>query len=359
MSDDQNTNDIPENEDTNPKPSELPADAKKEKKGPPLLESDEVRKFYYGRHPWLVFAIPFFVFMLFLFSGKWIEGNRETRLNEVKEKAAIKAKEENKAKAQKGEEDIIKDEHSTDDTAKESHSEEDAHSSLLEELFPIDKHSQPVAYTILVVATLVFILIALPGYREIPFKVSGLAIWIGVIGVVVWIALCIAGEATGLHKWMAGGDDQNPITGAIMALGGRGAFNPFAEMSDNPTWMWTFLAIRLFGMILIVPLVEEFFIRGFLMRYVDSANWEQVPLGYMTALSVGAVTVYGAVSHPEMLAGAAWFSMITWLYYKTKNIWDCVAAHAVTNGLLAVYILAAHKWEFLNPLGYASAWELW
>ena len=29
--------------------------------------------------------------------------------------------------------------------------------------------------------------------------------------------------------------------------------------------------------------------------------------------------------------------MVTWMYLRTKNFWDCVAAHAITNLLLGLY----------------------
>jgi membrane protease YdiL (CAAX protease family) len=62
-----------------------------------------------------------------------------------------------------------------------------------------------------------------------------------------------------------------------------------------------------------------------------------------TALIAG--TVVPILLHPaEALAAAAWFSMIHWLYLRTKNIWDCVIAHAVTNLLLGVYVLKYEQW---------------
>jgi hypothetical protein len=52
--------------------------------------------------------------------------------------------------------------------------------------------------------------------------------------------------------------------------------------------------------------------------------------------------------HPaEALAAAVWFSLVTWLMVKTRNIWDCVAAHAVTNLLLGFYVLYTGEWRFL------------
>jgi uncharacterized protein len=52
--------------------------------------------------------------------------------------------------------------------------------------------------------------------------------------------------------------------------------------------------------------------------------------------------------HPaEMLAAAVWFTLVTWLMFKTKNIWDCVVAHGVTNLLLGIWVVASGDWYFL------------
>ena len=32
------------------------------------------------------------------------------------------------------------------------------------------------------------------------------------------------------------------------------------------------------------------------------------------------------------------------LYARTRNLWDCVAAHAITNGMLGVYIVLWQDW---------------
>jgi len=48
------------------------------------------------------------------------------------------------------------------------------------------------------------------------------------------------------------------------------------------------------------------------------------------------------LSHPgEVFAAVAWFSLVTWLMVRTRNIWDCVVAHAVTNLLLGVYVVGS------------------
>ena len=55
-----------------------------------------------------------------------------------------------------------------------------------------------------------------------------------------------------------------------------------------------------------------------------------------------------ALSHPaECAAAIVWFLLVTWLQSKTRNIWDCVTAHVVTNALLGVYVVVADDWNFI------------
>jgi len=91
--------------------------------------------------------------------------------------------------------------------------------------------------------------------------------------------------------------------------------------------------------------IEEFFVRGFLMRFFERAEWGTIPLGQVTWTAAVVATVYGVLAHPaEMIAAAVWFSLITLLYARTRNLWDCVVAHAITNGLLGIYILVSRDW---------------
>jgi CAAX prenyl protease-like protein len=105
------------------------------------------------------------------------------------------------------------------------------------------------------------------------------------------------------------------------------------------------LAIRFIGLVLIVPIIEEFFLRGFLMRYVMGGNWWQIPFGQVNGAAIAIGTAFPVLYHPEKLAALVWFSLITWLMIRTRNIWDCVAAHAITNFALGIYVVTQGEWR--------------
>lgn len=197
--------------------------------------------------------------------------------------------------------------------------------------------SYPLAYTIRIGLTCLAVVLVWPAWRAIPLRVHPLAVPVGVVGVIGWILICHLQledrflTAVGLGRWASWGD--------------RPAFDPLAHFQGQSSSMVAFLAMRLAGLALIVPLVEEFFVRGFLMRFPLKADWWTIPLGSVTWTSGLIVVAYAVLSHPaEMIAAALWFTLITLLYARTRSLWDCVVAHAVTNGLLGAYILWSHEW---------------
>ena len=98
------------------------------------------------------------------------------------------------------------------------------------------------------------------------------------------------------------------------------------------------------GLAVVVPLMEEVFWRGFLIRYLVNDDFESVPQGTYTPLSFWVVVLLFTLAHPELLAAAIWCAGINLVLYRTKNLWACIVAHAVTNLLLGVYILASGAW---------------
>jgi CAAX prenyl protease-like protein len=204
----------------------------------------------------------------------------------------------------------------------------------------IDYASYPIVYTIKIALTVLAIVAVSPGYRQFPLRLSPLAPLVGVVGVVLWIAIC----KLELEANLLGPLGLN----SLVDLGRRPGFNPLVELADRPPLAYGFLAIRFFGLAAVVPLIEEFFIRGFVMRFVIDADWWKVPFGTLTPVAIAAGTLLPMLMHPaELFAAAVWFTLITWLMYKTRNIWDCVVAHAVTNLLLGIWVVATGEWQFM------------
>jgi len=71
-----------------------------------------------------------------------------------------------------------------------------------------------------------------------------------------------------------------------------------------------------------------------------------VPVGTFTGLSF-AVTVgmFGA-EHTQCWPGWICGALYNWLYYKRKDVFACVIAHAVSNAALAAWVLARGDWKF-------------
>jgi CAAX prenyl protease-like protein len=94
--------------------------------------------------------------------------------------------------------------------------------------------------------------------------------------------------------------------------------------------------------------MEEYFLRGFLMRYMATEKWWKYPIGMVTKSSAVAGTIVPMLMHPgELIAAALWFSLITVLYIRTKNLWECIAAHSTTNLLLGVYVVIFGAWHLV------------
>jgi CAAX prenyl protease-like protein len=210
-----------------------------------------------------------------------------------------------------------------------------------ENWFGLEYRHYPIVYTAKIVITIATMLLVLPGYRQFPLRISPLAIGVGVLGVVIWIGLCEIGVEQRLVDWLG---KEHALIGWL-GLGERPSYNPLEQLKGTPAWGYVFLVIRFLGLAMIVPILEEFFLRGFLMRFVISDRWWEVPFGTVTTTSLVVGTLVPVLYHPEKLAALVWFSLVSWLMVRTKNIWDCVAAHSVTNLLLGIYVVTSGAWH--------------
>lgn len=168
-------------------------------------------------------------------------------------------------------------------------------------------------------------------FQHFPLRASPISVIIGIVGVVLWIGVCSLQIEPAMLN-VLGFDASRP------------SFDPLTL--QDPFVRAMFLGIRFALLALIVPIIEELFLRGWLVRWIENPNWENITL---TGLSWGALmtaSVYGVLTHPsEAIAAFLWFGLVTWLMNRTGNLWDCVIAHGVTNLLLGIYVVQFQQWH--------------
>jgi hypothetical protein len=130
------------------------------------------------------------------------------------------------------------------------------------------------------------------------------------------------------------------------ALGSRTGFDPTTAIS-YPTLRWLFIGVRFFGLALIVPVMEEVFWRSFLLRFItDQEKWQGLPVGTFSMIAFIAVAVLFALAHPEWLVALICALLYAGLLYRTKSLFACIVAHAVTNFGLGIYVLTTRDWKY-------------
>jgi len=154
-----------------------------------------------------------------------------------------------------------------------------------------------------------------------------------------WTSVAVA---TGLFVtllWVAldGRVPSLPLTEGRTAFDPRGLSSPVQPL---------FLAARLYGLILLVPLIEELFWRSFVIRWIIRPDFRSVPIGRVTPLAAGASAALFALAHPEWLpalaAGLLWAGLLA----KSRSVAVCWISHLTANLALGVYILATASWWF-------------
>lgn len=169
--------------------------------------------------------------------------------------------------------------------------------------------------------------------KVIDLKVRnwGGTIGIGVLVFVLWIApdQLIPGYRS---HWLF----QNSVTGAAPA--------PAAGYASLPLLALVFRTIRA---TVIVPIVEELFWRGWLMRWLIKPDFLNVPIGTYAAQAFWISAALFAAEHGQfwdvgLMAGVVY----NWWMVRTKSLGDCILAHAVTNGVLSGYVLMTGQWQY-------------
>lgn len=121
-------------------------------------------------------------------------------------------------------------------------------------------------------------------------------------------------------------------------------FVPFEQMNPIQAYIW--ITIRLMGAAVVVPIMEELFWRGFLIRWIINSDFRRVGIGQFTWTSFIITSVLFGVEHNRWVVGILAGVLFNLLLYRTKSLYACIIAHGVTNLGLGVYVLSTQKWGF-------------
>lgn len=142
---------------------------------------------------------------------------------------------------------------------------------------------------------------------------------------------------------------------------------PFIDYSSEP-WTRTEFLLKLFTASLIVPVFEELFIRGYILKFafqwnvnrknnqvdsplnktLDHNSINDVKPGAWSLMAIGISTIAFTAGHMpvQWLAAVAYSILISILWIIRKDLLSCMVAHGITNFTLALYVYFTGQWGF-------------
>jgi exosortase E/protease (VPEID-CTERM system) len=158
-------------------------------------------------------------------------------------------------------------------------------------------------------------------YRDIDWTFDCFGIATGVLVLLMWLGL---DRLESVHA-------DNGIGAGLAAL----------SQPARVTW----IAMRVLGASLTVPIAEELAFRGYLLRRLQSEDFETIPWKTFTytALLVSSLA-FGLMHGSRWIAGTIAGLLYAAAMLRRGRLGDAVIAHATTNALLSVWVLSRGAW---------------
>jgi uncharacterized protein len=185
--------------------------------------------------------------------------------------------------------------------------------------------SQYWIYTLKTILAFCVLWLVWPHVKEMRWKVSWEAVLVGILVFLAWIGL----------------DGHYPMLAARKAT-----FNPVQTYGAGTVPAALFIAVRMIGSTLVVPPLEEVFYRSFLYRYLIQIDFLKVPLRLWDLRAFLVVSLAFGISHYEWLPGILCGFAYQALICRKNRLGDAMTAHAITNILLAVYVVLRSAYQF-------------
>lgn len=119
------------------------------------------------------------------------------------------------------------------------------------------------------------------------------------------------------------------------------------EFADRSSFL-IHAVLKITRAVTVVPIVEELFWRGFILRaFIDWDRFEVVPLAKFTLVSFLGSSFLSVLQHPAQWGA----SILCWmffnvLFYRTASLRCLILVHGVTNLALYLYVIQSGDWQF-------------
>ncbi|MEN7972851.1 MAG: CAAX prenyl protease-related protein [Verrucomicrobiota bacterium] len=109
---------------------------------------------------------------------------------------------------------------------------------------------------------------------------------------------------------------------------------------------WFAFWVHMFGTSVIIAIIEEFFFRGFLYRWMLGSPFFKIDAGKLHWPMLMIISIFFGIEHFEWGAGIICGIAFGLLYIKTQDIWAAIIAHGTTNFLLGLYVIKYNAYQF-------------
>ncbi len=199
-------------------------------------------------------------------------------------------------------------------------------------------------------------------YPRLQLRNIPAAFGVGVLIFIVWIGFespWMIQHAPGISEWYDRlfVDLMKPFKTRELFDIGNGVMAPYEVIEAgephaglhayNPQVTgWFNFCIHMFGTSVVIAIIEEYFYRGFLYRWMQGSPFFRIDAGNLHWPMLLLISVFFSVSHFEW--GAAIICGICYglLYIKTRDIWAAIIAHGTTNFLLGLYVIKYNAYQF-------------
>ena len=169
----------------------------------------------------------------------------------------------------------------------------------------------------------------------LTLKHALLSVAVGAVVFQLWIVLT--------EPWMMTDKLMGMLFGSEEVGAATASFRP---VDAEGQLIWSLIAVRWIGAALLVPVMEELFWRSFLMRWVDNPDFDRVPVAQVTVKAIVLSTLAFMLAHTQWVGAIVAGLAYAWLYRYTRSLWAPILAHAVTNGVLGVWVVLHGQWQF-------------